>query len=493
MRNPIIILGIPVDNLNLIETIDRIEQMIREGRSHGKTHQVATVNVDFVVKSIFDPELRYLLQHADLTTADGMPLVWGAKWLGTPINERVAGADLVPALAERAAKKGFSIYFLGAAPGVAARAACLLEKSYPGLQVAGVLSPPYNSVLDMDPSILDEIQAAKPDILLVAFGNPKQEKWIGMYGYQLGVPVMIGIGGSLDFIAGQTRRAPAWMQRTGLEWLFRLWQEPRRLFKRYILDIYIFCIFFLRQWLEMRRNKQSAIKLPVIELIFVQQVAVLSFQGQITVECLDLLEMYGQDALENTAHILVNMKKAEFIDTTVVGFLLELARQAHAAGGELSIASVPTTISKTLAVLKFDSFFPRYKNIDSYFVELATGKNKFGFASTTQLQIVSNPSSEVEWGILITPRVLDAQSAQELIEVGSIFLLKNPFIILDLSDTEFLVSAGLAAMAQLRRLAVQMGGEVRVANCSKDVLKVIEMVRFDQVLPLYDDIKLAVL
>jgi anti-anti-sigma factor len=94
---------------------------------------------------------------------------------------------------------------------------------------------------------------------------------------------------------------------------------------------------------------------------------------------------------------------------------------------------------------------------------------------------------------LITPRVLDAQSAQELIEVGSIFLLKNPFIILDLSDTEFLVSAGLAAMAQLRRLAVQMGGEVRVANCSKDVLKVIEMVRFDQVLPLYDDIKLAVL
>ncbi|MGB5060032.1 MAG: WecB/TagA/CpsF family glycosyltransferase, partial [Candidatus Promineifilaceae bacterium] len=182
MRRLIVILGVPIDDLNMAETLDRLDEFVVTGRETGKGHQVATVNADFVVKSMTDPELRYLLQEADLSTADGMPLVWGSRLLGVNLEGRVAGADMIPALAQRAAAKGYSIYFLGAAPGIAAKAAEILKEQNPDLIVAGVKSPPYSSVIDMDPAIIAEIKAAQPDILLVAFGNPKQEKWIGMYG-----------------------------------------------------------------------------------------------------------------------------------------------------------------------------------------------------------------------------------------------------------------------------------------------------------------------
>src|SRR6185503_12601611 len=220
MRKLLIILGVPVDDLNMVEALERLEEFIRVGRATGKSHQIATVNADFVVNSLHDPELRRILQESDMATADGMPLVMGARMLGVPLTGRVTGADMVPALAERAAERGYSIFLLGARDGVAARAAQILKSRYAGLKIVGVLSPPNTSLLEMDRTILDEVKAAKPDILLVAFGNPKQEKWISMYANELSVPISIGIGGTLDMIAGITKRAPLWMQRWGLEWLY---------------------------------------------------------------------------------------------------------------------------------------------------------------------------------------------------------------------------------------------------------------------------------
>lgn len=365
MRNLVVVLGTPIDNLNISQALDRIEQMVQVGRASGRVHQVATVNADFVVKALFDPELRYLLQHADLLTADGMPLVWGGRLLGVPLPGRVTGADLVPALAQRAAKSGISIFFLGGGPGVAARAASLLKQEYPELLVAGVHSPSFSPVLEMDTSFLEEIRSARPDIVLVAFGNPKQEKWIGMYGRQLGVPVMIGVGGSLDFIAGQTQRAPEWMRRSGFEWLFRLLQEPRRLFQRYAIDLAIFSSFFLCQWYIMLPPRSSR-QLPSADLEIVQEKAILNLGGYITESWLDVLYPLEEKAMMSSPYILVNLAQVEFLDSSAIGHLLELGNQARLAGGHLSFAAVPQRILRILKLLKLENLFPIYSNLETY-------------------------------------------------------------------------------------------------------------------------------
>jgi N-acetylglucosaminyldiphosphoundecaprenol N-acetyl-beta-D-mannosaminyltransferase len=471
------------------ETLDRIEQMVQVGRTTGRVHQVATVNADFVVRALFDPELRYLLQNADLLTADGMPLVWGARCQGVPLQGRVAGADLVPALARRAAERGFSIYFLGGGPGVADRAAILLKEKYPELRIAGIHSPPFGSVLAMDTSFLEEIRSTSPDILLVAFGNPKQEKWIGMYGRSLGVPVMIGVGGSLDFIAGQTRRAPEWMQRSGFEWLFRLLQEPRRLFRRYVIDLVIFSSLFLRQWLAMRQAPGTN-RLPAAAVLeIVQEKAIINMHGCLTMASLDTFQTVAHQALATSPHILANLEQVGFLDSSATGALLELGNQARFAGGELSLAAVSPRIHQTLALLRLEQLFPTYPDVEAYLTEWT---HKVSTPSKVAAGWITGPSGRRIWSVVKGCRVLDASTAQDLIETGARQLALNPFLICDLSETVFLASAGLAALAQLRQMALNLRGEFRVANCSKDALRVIKIARFDQVLSLYSDLSLAI-
>jgi N-acetylglucosaminyldiphosphoundecaprenol N-acetyl-beta-D-mannosaminyltransferase len=168
------------------------------------------------------------------------------------IDERVAGADLVPAIAELAARKGYSIFLLGAGPQIAARAGAILQERYPGLKIVGAVSPPYGSVFEIDTGILEEIKAARPDFLLVAFGNPKQEKWIDKHKSELKVKVCIGIGGSLDVFAGTVKLAPEFYRKHGLEWFYRLCKEPWR-YKR-MLDLPRFILRILAIKLHLRKN-----------------------------------------------------------------------------------------------------------------------------------------------------------------------------------------------------------------------------------------------
>ncbi|MBE2220080.1 MAG: WecB/TagA/CpsF family glycosyltransferase [Anaerolineae bacterium] len=500
MRRLIVILGIPIDDLNMEQALDRIEEFIQVGRSTGKTHQIATVNADFVVKAMKDPELRYLLQEADMATADGMPLVWGSRLLGVTLEDRVAGADMVPALAERAAKNGHSLYFLGAAPGIAAQAATMLQDQHPGLIVAGVKSPPYTSVIDMDPGIIDEIKAANPDVLLVAFGNPKQEKWIGMYGRELGVPVMIGIGGTLDFITGNTKRAPEWMQRAGLEWLHRLLNEPRRLWKRYAVDLVHFGTFFLRQWWAMRKGNVPTAVLPDTGLLLVEDAAVLNLQGKMMVAEYEAFNQVSQEALAYTSHIIVNLARAEFLDSSMIGALIGLAKQARDAAGDVLLAAVPPTIMQTLSLLRLDQFFVIVADVNE---GLAYSFGEVETAVTIQpppTTIANNGAHQAtdteapakaldaDWIVYQAPRRLDAITAPDLTEACCELLASNPYLILDLSETTLLASAGLASLAKINRTAAEQNGALRVTNCSEDVMRVIKMVRFDKILTLYTDV-----
>lgn len=357
MRNLVVLLGVPIDNLNFSEALAQIDHFVQAGRAVRKVHQIATVNTDFLVKSTGDPKLLRLLQSVHLATPDGMPLIWASRLLGTPLKERVTGADLVPALAELASQKGYSIYFFGAGPGIAQKAAEILQQRYPGLKVAGVASPPYTSVQEMDRTALDDIRAADPDILLVALGNPKQEKWIEMHGRHLGVPVIMGVGGSLDFIAGNIKRAPLWMQRTGFEWLYRLIQEPRRLWRRYVVDMLVFSTRFARQLWYMRGARRASKQQPAVELILANGKAILNIRGKLGIENAEQLKKMGRQALALTPEIQVNLSKAEFVDSAGAGVLVDLANQAGDTGGKLILTSVPPKIRRNLAGLSLDTFF----------------------------------------------------------------------------------------------------------------------------------------
>lgn len=223
-----------VDSLNMPEVLDRIDKLIQIK----KNSYVVTPNVDHIVQLEKDSELQKVYKNADLILADGKPLIWISNYYKTPIKEKVSGSDLFPLLCEMAGKKGYKMFFLGAAEGVAARAATNLKKRYSNLEVAGVYSPPFGFEENEEEveKILQMIIKSNVDILIVGLGAPKQEKFIFKYHDRLKVPISLGLGASLDFEAGNIKRAPKWMQKSGLEWLFRITQDPRRMFKRYIID-----------------------------------------------------------------------------------------------------------------------------------------------------------------------------------------------------------------------------------------------------------------
>ena len=223
-----------IDNCSMEEALVAIEQLIHEN----KNSYVVTPNVDHIVKLEKDEEFREVYKNASLILTDGKPLIWIANLYKTPIKEKISGSDLFPRVCEVAAKKKYKMFFLGAAEGVAAKAAENLAKRFQGLNVVGTYSPPFGFEKDEEEleKIIKMIRGVKPDILIVGLGAPKQEKFIYKYREQLGVPVSLGLGASLDFEAGNVKRAPKWVADHGLEWFYRFLSEPKRLFKRYFID-----------------------------------------------------------------------------------------------------------------------------------------------------------------------------------------------------------------------------------------------------------------
>lgn len=216
------ILGSPVDLVTMDEATRRVASFMHDARPH----QVVTVNPEFVMRARVDAEFRRVLRRADLATADGAGLLLAARLLGFRIPGRVAGVDLIHRLAAMAAARGWRIFLLGARPGIAERAALALEGAYPGLEIAGTY-PGSPEDADFE-EIRRRVGESRAHALLVAFGAPAQDLWISRHQADLRVRLAIGVGGAFDVIAGEKRRAPVWMRRAGLEWAYRLQQEPWR-------------------------------------------------------------------------------------------------------------------------------------------------------------------------------------------------------------------------------------------------------------------------
>jgi N-acetylglucosaminyldiphosphoundecaprenol N-acetyl-beta-D-mannosaminyltransferase len=240
-----------IDALSFAEALREIEILVDSGRGGA----VYTPNVDHVVKAETNEAFRHAYEHASLSLADGMPLIWVSGLLGCPLPERVAGSDLLVPVVEMAARRHWRVYLLGGAPGVAEVTAKLLFEDF-GVCVVGW----DDCLIKMDGSdvgtdSVKRAREARPDLILVGLGPPKQELWIDRSADAVRPAVAFGIGAGLDFLAGRYKRAPRWMARIGLEWAFRLFQEPRRLWRRYLVEGPRFALVVLATWLTPRSER----------------------------------------------------------------------------------------------------------------------------------------------------------------------------------------------------------------------------------------------
>ena len=236
---PVWVWGIPLTPLDLPQTLDVIDQLVAARRPS----MVITPNLNYVMIASKNPDLARINQRAALSLADGMTLVIASRWKARRLPERVTGSDLIFRISERAAERGYRLFFLGGADGIAATAARNLEARYPGLQVVGVENPILSRLSAAESEALFErIHAARPDILITALSQPAGERWLDAHLERLAVPVCAQFGAAMDFAAGRVRRAPRWMQKLCLEWFHRTLQEPRRLAPRYFQN----ALFILR-------------------------------------------------------------------------------------------------------------------------------------------------------------------------------------------------------------------------------------------------------
>jgi N-acetylglucosaminyldiphosphoundecaprenol N-acetyl-beta-D-mannosaminyltransferase len=246
--------GLSLACLTYQETLEQVDALI----DRRQPSYFITANLHYAMLSHSDPRLQTINQNAAFLLADGMPMVWYSRLKWRQLPHRVAGSDLIYLLCERAAARGFRVFLLGGAPSVAEEAARNLQSLYDGLQIVGIEAPAMDQLsADETQQLIARIRRARPDLLLVALGQPKGELWLAEHCPALGVPACVQLGASFDFVAGRVRRAPRWMQRTGLEWLYRSLCEPRRMLPRYYQDARFLLRMLLRDLGTLLRGKRG--------------------------------------------------------------------------------------------------------------------------------------------------------------------------------------------------------------------------------------------
>lgn len=254
--NQINMFDVNFNNYDFSDLLDYIDEAIRERNQS----YILTCNVDHVIKLRKDQEFRAVYSKAGAVVADGMPLVWASRMLGSPLKQKVSGADLFSRLGGAFEKRRYRLFFLGSAKGVPEQATENLKASYPNLNIVGCYSPSYGFENNEEENrrIIRMLNESAPDIVFVGVGAPKQEKWIYRHYLSYGAPVSIGVGATFDFLSGSVKRAPDFMQRSGLEWFWRLSQEPGRLWKRYLVDDTQFLVLLLKELRKKNRDKTQA-------------------------------------------------------------------------------------------------------------------------------------------------------------------------------------------------------------------------------------------
>ncbi len=246
------ILGIGISAIQMDDAISKMEEWIEKN----EPHYVCVCPVSTIMECQRDERLRDIVNSAGLATPDGMSIVWLSKLSGYPHTERVYGPDLMLAFCRVAQEKGYSNFFYGGANDVPEKLVQNLRKRFPRLKVAGTYLPPFRSLTqEEDQAVIEMINKASPDVIWVGISTPKQDKWMADHLGSVAAPVMVGVGAAFNFLSGEVKQAPKWMQRNGLEWLFRLYQEPGRLWYRYLVYNPLFVLNLALQWIGLRKFK----------------------------------------------------------------------------------------------------------------------------------------------------------------------------------------------------------------------------------------------
>ena len=475
---PVVLFGVPFDVVTISQTIAFVGQMIASKRPH----QLVMADVGFVVRALKDVEVHRILIEAHLILCDGMPLFLASQRLGNPLPELIAGFDLVPALLRAAEENGWRVFFLGGKEEIVRRALDNLRAQYPRLTVAGHLSPPQAPLAEMDNAgICRAIREAKPDILLISLGCPKQEMWLNMHCRALGVPVSIGIGHTIDFLAGAIPRAPMWLQRFGLERAFWLMREPRRLFWRYMTDLWFFTWHFVVQWWKFhvhRRRVARYRRLTVVAEKTESGFELVMLPPRFDAAVVRDHEWLWKCLIVSPSHLVFDMTHVQFIDSTGVGLLVRLHKNLAAANCQFLLAKLSPIALQSLERLHMQELLTIVTDLNAAKSVIAARTGEVRAAVALDLSAAPKP---LAWHGEITAVNVEAVRHLSESDLESCAAeLKN--VVIDLSDVTFISSAGVGLMGRLKKHGRLRGVEVLFINAQSDVLKVIRTFRLEQYL-----------
>ena len=474
---PLVIFGVPFHNVTFAEVVEWVAGRVRAGLP---TH-IATANLDFVTRAWSDPELQRLLIDADLVIADGFPIVKLSPFFGPRLRERVTGSDLTPMLAERAAAEGFRVFGLGSSAGIAKKAMEILKQRYPRLKIAGTYAPPFAPLLEMDHrEIMQRLDQANPDILFVALGVPKQEKFIGMHMHDWRVPVSIGVGASLDFIVGAQKRAPRWVRGLSLEWLWRICLDPRRLFSRYTANVR-FLFSATRQMFMIHRMADKPVAFQPLEEAEVERLAALGAEVE-RFQKLDSEEAARQFserlARADTGSIVLDIHPIPWLDSQELGALLESSKRCRANGKRLILYAPRPKVRRLLETCRLTDYFDIATRMDelSAILEKLAGHRTGGTVYEEGVLTLELPME-------LTAATLPVFEKQaEAIHLALREEKLPAQVRVDASRLDFIDSSGLGFLIALKKATQEKGVAMPIENLPAKPRRTFEITHVDKVL-----------
>lgn len=466
-----VLLGLPFHDVTLEETLQYCEEAMK-----GNTGRyIVTANVDFTTQAYEDEDLKKIVFFADRVVCDGMPLVWLSRLFGYPLRERVAGSDMVPRLLEICGREKHGVYFFGTDLNTLQEARIIVEERYPGLRVVGMDSPPFGAVIEWDNDALCErMRESGAQLLLACLGCPKQERWIYAHHREAGIPLSIGVGASLDFITGKQKRAPRWMQKTGLEWFWRMSSSPSRLVARYGKDFVFLAKASLRQAMSQRRRESIAENLPLSEVPVSSPDAAairVVWQGNLQKSSLDGAPL---PAVVD-APVLLDASRVTFTDSSGLGQLAQLVRRCRAAGQPLLVVNPSHVFRGAISDSQMNSLFGVVESEAAALSELATMK-KPG-ASRKRVE------DGVAWVAFSRP--LDAVYHDEMMAILDSAIANTSGIrtlVVDLQEVGFIDSRAVGGLIRAWKSMKAKGGTLVLARATPQVREIIALLRLDKVL-----------
>jgi len=473
------ILGLPFHQTTMAETLASCEFLIEKKQPA----YIVTANADFVAQTHEDADLHLIVFHAERVVCDGMPLVWLSRLFGARLPERVAGSDMVFELFKLCQRRQWRIYFLGSDPATLKTATDYLTETYPGLKVAGSHSPPIAPVHEWaNEEIIEDIRKTRPHLLLVAVGCPKQERWIYQHYQESGVPLSIGIGASLDFISGKQVRAPRWMQKTGMEWLWRIGTDPGRLAKRYWKDLRFLLILTIRQGRIVLFRPRRLWSTGSVSLEKAPEST-----GPEAVSDLDRIAWIGELSLANLddfplpkpspAPRLVNLEGIRFIDSAGMGRLVALARQCRSAGVPCAfVAPSGHPFEKLVQQLHLAAVLPSFK----------TEASAVDWLTERWHRQQGTPAAQPKGGQRLELRgELDALTIEPVMASIRSALTEMPqqhILRLGASSVTFMDSFAIGQLLTAKKQALTDGKDVFLAEPSEPVVRILTLLKLDKLL-----------